>query len=127
MVLRNSLQKFCGMLVLAAVAACTIQEKDIAGQWQATAFYENGQTLTVPLDSVKLVLTPEGGYAFSSLGFYRESGTYRVSIRYLFLTDTTVQPAVEHILKVLYVSEDTLKIRMSRQGQEQVLFLAKQK
>ncbi len=109
-----------------AMTACALKEEDIAGQWHASAFYENGQTLAVPLDSVKLLLKPDGGYEFRSLGFYRESGQYRVSIRYLFLTDTTEQPEVEHVLKVLYVSEDSLKIRMNQNGKEQVLFFAKQ-
>lgn len=105
--------------------SCAFHENDIAGDWQAAAFYENGRSRTVKLDSVILRLSPEGGYEFRSQGFYREAGSYRVSVRYLFLTDTTQKPAKEHIVKVLYLSADTLKIRMSHDTKEQVLFFAR--
>lgn len=105
--------------------SCSLREKDVAGDWQAVAFFENGQSKAAKLDSVSLRLSPEGGYEFRSQGFYRESGSYRVSVRYLFLTDTTQTPAIEHIVKVLYLSEDTLKVRMNHADKEQVLFFAR--
>ncbi|MCK6694484.1 MAG: hypothetical protein L6Q97_20600 [Thermoanaerobaculia bacterium] len=105
--------------------SCSLHEKDVAGEWRAVAFFENGRSLATNLDSVSLRLSPEGGYEFRSQGFYRESGSYRVSVRYLFMTDTTQTPVKEHIVKVLYLSSDTLKIRMSYDNKEQVLFLAR--
>ena len=107
------------------LVACALHENDVAGDWQAVAFYENGKSNPVKLDSVTLRLSPEGGYDFRSQGFYREAGSYRVSVRYLFLTDTTQTPAKDHIVKVLYLSADTLKIRMSHENKEQVLFFAR--
>lgn len=114
-------------LVLGALslAACGLGSAPITGRWQAVAFYENGQSQAVPLDSVRLELTPENGYTFQSLGFYRESGPYRMSARFLFLTDTTATPHQEHTIKVLDLFGDTLKIQMRRQNQEQVLFFAR--
>jgi hypothetical protein len=106
--------------------ACSVQEKDLTGSWQAAAFFENGQSVASNLDSVSLQITPEGGYEFRSQGFYREAGAYRLSAKYLFLTDTTQIPAKEHIVKILYISADTLKIRMSAGGKEQVLFFARE-
>lgn len=113
------------LLICLGITACTLQQKDVAGVWQAVAFYENGKTVAAPLDSVRLKLSPEGGYEFKSQGFYSESGQFRVSARFLFLNDTTREPAKEHIVKVLHLSEDSLKIQMSREDKEQVLFLAK--
>lgn len=109
------------------LTACGLKEKNLHGQWKAIAFYENGKTLPAPLDSVLLRLDDQGGFVFQTQGFYRESGPYRHSARYLFLTDTTVSPSKEHVLKVLFLSPDTLKIRMSREKKEQVLFFTKQK
>ena len=106
---------------------CTIKQEDIAGRWQAAGFYENGRQVPAKLDSIALSFFADGGYEFRSQGFYRESGSYRLSVRYLFLTDTTVQPPAEHVLKVLYVSGDSLKIRMNQKGNEQVLFFSRKK
>lgn len=80
----------------------------------------------MPLDSVRLVFSPDGQYEFRSVGFYREQGPFRLSGSHLFLTDTTEKPAKEHVLRVLFLSSDTLKILMKKGDAEQVLFLKKQ-
>lgn len=108
-------------------AGCAPQEHELAGEWQAVAFYEDGKTVPTKLDSVALRLTPEGGYEFRSQGLYRESGNYHCSMFYLFLTDTLAQPVKEHTIKVLYVSADSLKIRMSNADREQVLFFTRKR
>lgn len=108
------------------LATCTLDVNRLAGQWRAIAFYEQGQSLTAPLDSVALTFSGDGYYEFRSAGFYRENGPFRVSGQHLFLTDTTEQPAKEHVLKVLFLSDDTLKIQMLKGDNEQVLFFAKQ-
>ncbi len=105
--------------------ACTFDQNQLAGNWQAVAFYENGKTRNVPLDSVVISLDNQGGYQFRSQGFYQESGSYRISASYLFLTDTSVRPALQHTVKVLDVSDDSLKIEMSSADKTQVLFFAR--
>ena len=116
------------LLLLAALwNGCTLQESDLPGRWQAVAFYQNGRRVQTPLDVVALDLLPDGRYQFQSQGLYRENGTYHLSMFYLFLTDTTVQPAKEHTVKILYLSADSLKIRMQEAGKEQVLFFRRQK
>ncbi len=107
------------------LAACSLDVRQLNGIWKPVAFYENGQTLAAPLDSVALVFAENGQYEFRSIGFYREAGPFRLDGKLLFLTDTTQKPAQEHALKVLFLSADTLKIQMKKAGQEQVLFLKK--
>lgn len=119
------MQKLLILITLIGISACSLDEKDVAGNWQAVSFFENEKSVATNLDSVSLQLSPDGGYAFRSQGFYRESGHYRVSARYLFLTDTTKKPEKEHVVKVIHISQDTLKIRMSNDNKEQVLFLAR--
>ena len=124
------MQRFLIFTALACLTACSLQNKDVAGYWEAVSFFENGKTVTagnLDLKAVSLKLTPEGGFEFHSQGSYYETGTYRVSARYLFLTDTTRYPAKEHVVKVLHLSADTLKIQMSQDSKEQVLFLARRK
>ena len=105
---------------------CGIDGTVLPGRWQAVAFYEKGQSMPVPLDSVALIFSGDGQYEFRSAGFYRERGPFRISGTNLFLTDTTEKPAKEHVLNVLFLSADTLKIQMKKEDREQVLFLKKQ-
>lgn len=105
------------------LASCALDTSLLNGHWVPVAFFEDGQSLTAPLDSVALVFQENGVYQFRSIGFYRESGPFRVAGKHLFLTDTTEPPPRERVLRVLYLSGDTLKIQMKRSGKEQVLFL----
>lgn len=104
---------------------CAVDDKTLAGTWKAEAFYENGQTANLSIDSVTLMIGSDYRYEFRSQGFYKEAGTWKTAVNYLFFTDTTVQPAQERMLKVLYQSNDSLKLRMERNGAEQVLFLGR--
>ena len=108
-------------------ASCALNVNQLEGNWHAVAFYEEGQSSSAALDSVALVLEPaKQRYEFRSMGHYRESGPLRMEGKHLFLTDTTVQPAQSRTLRVLFLSDDTLKLLMSADGKEQVLFLKKQ-
>jgi hypothetical protein len=112
---------FCSML---SAMACTADPEQLAGHWQAVAFFENGQTVAVALDSVRLILHPGGHYHFKSLGEYSEAGRWRSSVRYLLLTDTTDGAELrERALQVQVVTTDTLKLMMKQQGKTQLLFL----
>jgi len=115
------------VLVLACLWGCSPDPALVPGTWKAAAFFEDHKRVKTPLDSVALVLSPEGGYSFSSIGYYRESGPYRLSGTYLHLTDTTDNPHREHTVKILHVSSDTLKLLMRSGEKRQVLFLAKEK
>jgi hypothetical protein len=123
----DTTMKFYGtlplLLGLALLSACSLNYRDVAGDWKAVAFYENGQTVQTPLDSVGLLLTPDGRYRFQSIGYYREAGRYRCSLHYLFLEDTTATTAQERMVQVVYVSPDTLKLKMGQADKEQGLFL----
>jgi hypothetical protein len=105
--------------------ACNIEEAQLNGSWQAVQFYENGQNAKVPLNEVKLTILPNNRYQFQSMGMYSEAGKWRCASNYLILKDTTANTPTERMLKVLYQSTDSLKIRMDRNGAEQVLFLGK--
>jgi hypothetical protein len=115
---------FC---LLIFITSCAVDEQSLTGTWKAAAFYENGQAANTALDSVKLVLNADHQYEFHSQGFYKEMGTWKSSVNYLFFTDMSVQPPKEKMLKVLYQSKDSLKLRMEQNGAEQVLFLGRVK
>lgn len=104
-------------------SACSLDVKKLEGHWQAAAFFENGQSADTALDDVSLDFYPSGRYGFRSKAHYSEFGTFRNSGHHLYLTDTTAAiPSVRKI-KVLYLSDDSLKIEMAKAGRSQILFL----
>jgi hypothetical protein len=113
------------LLLPLLLSGCSLDEQLLEGSWQAIALYENGKKRTVPLDEVQLHLGPESAYRFTSVGFYEEKGHFRSSAKFLFLTDTSTTPNKEHVIKVLFLSEDTLKIRMMQDSARQALFLTR--
>lgn len=118
------MKKILPILLLCAVA-CELDTQQLTGRWRAIALYEGGQTVPAPLDSVSLQFSENGSYRFGTIGFYREEGPFRVAGKHLFLTDTTAKTPKERTLEVLFLSNDTLKLRMEKGGSEQVLFLEK--
>ena len=112
-------------VVAVFLSGCALDPQRITGTWKAAAFFENGKTVDANLSSVTLKLNADGDYEFTSNGNYQEKGRYESSGNYLFLTDTTRNPAVSYTVRVLFVSKDSLKIKMRSNAAEQVLFLAK--
>ncbi|MEZ4919870.1 MAG: hypothetical protein R2792_12280 [Saprospiraceae bacterium] len=86
---------------------------------------KTGNATPKSLDGANPHLGPESAYRFTSVGFYEEKGHFRSSAKFLFLTDTSATPNKEHVIKVLFLSEDTLKIRMMQDSARQALFLTR--
>ena len=110
---------------LTFISACAPDTRLLEGAWRLTGYYQDGQAIQVPLDSVGLVLHPNRIYEFRSIGLYREKGAFRTSASYLFLRDSTRRDAEERALKILLLTEDSLKLKMQRAEKEQVLFFSK--
>lgn len=110
--------------VLCIGLGCGTDAALLVGEWQAAAFFEEGQSVPAPLDSTQLVFYPNGTYQYRTLGQYREAGRYTTDLKYLFLRDTNQAetPKTERTLRVLFVSKDSLKLLMSAAGKDQVVF-----
>ena len=113
------------LFVSLLLVSCTVRKEKLAGTWQAVAYYEAGQSIQTPLEEVQLSFSPAGDYSFKSIGYYEEKGAYRVTGRFLFLTDTTVHEPLERALKIQYLSDDTLKIGMEADGNKRAVFFCK--
>lgn len=122
------MKKYC-IWMLGATSlflACTVDKTRLEGHWRAVAFYENGQQVNTPLDSVSLYFTPNGTYVFRAAGHYKEAGFYKTTLYYVVLQDTTITSAPkDRTIGVQYLSKDTLKLEMGRDGKMQVLFMAR--
>jgi|1048.fasta_scaffold01026_6 hypothetical protein len=113
------------LLFLMSASACTVDEQELGGTWQAVAFFENGKSVNLPLDSVQLKLLTSHVYQYRSIGLYAEAGYWESTVNYLLLTDTTSANKTQRLIKVVYQSSDSLKLKMEQDGKEQVLFFHK--
>ncbi len=121
---RNMIRIFVPALLI-CLYSCTPDPQLLKGDWHIAGYYQDGQSVAAKLDSVRLEFHPDQTYEFHSVGFYHETGAYRTSGRYLFLMDSTAKEPKERALKILFLSNDSLKIEMRRDSVEQVLFFAK--
>lgn len=110
---------------LLCLASCTPDVRLLEGSWKIAGYYRAGQSIAAPVDSVGLVFHPDQTYEFRTMGFYRERGAFRTSGSYLFLLDSTRNEAQERALKILYLSEDSLKLEMKRDSLEEIVFWGK--
>lgn len=110
---------------LTGICSCSPDARLLEGTWRLSGYYQDGQAIAIPLDSVGLVLHPNQIYEFRSIGYYREKGAFRTSSSYLFLRDSTRTDAQERALKILLLTADSLKIKMQQAEKEQVLFFSK--
>ena len=110
---------------LITFSSCNPDARLLEGSWRLAGYYQDGQALSVPFDSVGLVLHPNQIYEFRSIGLYREKGAFRTSSSYLFLRDSTRTDAEERAVKILYLTADSLKLKMQHAEKEQVLFFSK--
>ena len=121
-----AMKPFILLLSFLLFSSCVLDEGALDGSWQAVDLFENGRKSELPLQDVSLDFdVAQHYYRFTSSGQYEESGPFKCSAQYLFFTDTTRQPPMEHIVKVLFLSSDTLKMKMQRDSIEQVLFFAR--
>ena len=107
---------------LLCLASCTPDTRLLEGEWRIAGYFREGQSVATPMDSVGLVFHPNQTYEFRSMGYYRERGSFRTSGSYLFLLDSTRKEAKEQALKILYLSKDTLKLKMQRDSMEEIVF-----
>ena len=111
--------------IILLFAACGVSDEQLCGKWQAVQFYEDQQAVQIPLEDVKLVFHQDHKYFFQTLGQYSEGGKWRRSGKYLILNDTTGNTTGEKILKIVFQSEDSLKIKMFREGKYQAIFFGR--
>jgi len=103
-----------------------VDKTRLEGAWRAVAFYEDGQQVNTPLDSVSLHFSPVGTYLFHSMGHYKAAGHFKITLRYIVLQDTTNDETTpDRTIAVQYLSTDTLKLEMGKNGKMQVLFMAR--
>jgi hypothetical protein len=117
------MKKIAFFTVLVCLVSCNIDPKKLEGNWQATAFYQDGQSVSVPLDSVGLSFGADGSYTFRTIGFFRESGTFQTSGKYLILQANMLASTPDKRVLIDFLDEKTLKIKMNSAGKVQHLFL----
>lgn len=113
------------LLCLGASSCAPFREKEIVGDWQATAVLENGMPMDVETQVISFRFHANDYYEFNGTLNYREAGTYYIDSKYLFTTDTINQATVEKAVEIVKLTADSLFIKMNDNGRELLMKLSK--
>lgn len=109
------------------IYSCSPVDDDLLiGEWQATALYEEGDSLAVDVKDISLAFD-NNTYHYTSTLNYRESGSYFINETYLFTIDTVHQASSEKAVEIQLLSADFLHLRMQENGKERLLKLKKKR
>lgn len=99
---------------ISGLAACGPDDRYLPGDWRAVAYQAADTVQALPADTLRLRFLPDGTYRYAGAAYYLESGRYRCSWRYLFLTDTLHDPQRAYTLRMERLEQDTLVLYMER-------------
>lgn len=114
---------FCTLLLASACGPKT--EHQIVGNWQAIAVLEEGDSLEVDPQYIKLNLANNKGYTYNGPLKYEESGSYYVESKYLYTLDTLNQASTEKAVEIVKLTEDSLQLLMKEGARERLLKFVK--
>ncbi len=114
----------CGLLLL--ISACEQNtDHQIVGNWQAIAILEEGDSLEVDPQYVKLNFNNNKSYSYSGPLKYEESGSYYIESKYLYTVDTLNQASTEKAVEIVMLTEDSLQLLMKEGARERLLKFVK--
>ena len=103
----------------------TLTKEDLYGNWQAVALTEEGDTLKVNINEIKLSFT-ERIYQFESTLRYKEAGPYYLQSNLLLTKDTLGKKLLEKGVEITKVNQDSLFLRMNEEGKERLLVMVRE-
>lgn len=114
--------------VLLLASACGPDvEQQIIGNWQAVTVLEEGDSLEVDPQYIKLHFGQNKDYTYSGPLKYEESGSYYVESKYLYTLDTLNQASTEKAVQIVKLTEDSLQLLMKEGARERLLKFIKVK
>lgn len=100
-------------------------EHQIIGSWQAVVVLEEGDSLEVDPQYIKLNFGKNKDYTYSGPLKYEESGSYYVESKYLYTLDTLNQASTEKAVEIVKLTEDSLQLLMKEGARERLLKFVK--
>jgi hypothetical protein len=122
------MNKVCFLVVILGFLGCkSEQEKMLIGNWQGIELTQNDSIINVDFNKVHLLVDDNDNYKFESTLNYMETGIYKLKNKnQLFLKKLNLKPA-EKMVKIDYISYDTLVLLLNHKGYDQVLTMVKMK
>ena len=111
-------------LILTAACKQGIPKEELYGTWEAVALTEEGKSLSINLQEIKLSFEAQT-YLFESTLQYKEAGNYRLQSNLLLTQDTLKENVLEKGIEISRLSKDSLFLRMNEQGRERLLTMVK--
>jgi len=115
-----------GMCLLFTACEQEVPKEELYGNWQAVALKEEGKSLTINIEEIKLSFKKRT-YVFESTLQYKEAGIYRLQSNLLLTKDTLKENVLEKGIEISRLTKDSLFLRMNEQGKERRLTMVRMK
>ncbi len=99
-----------------------LDETLLHGKWQGADWLIEGKSANLDVKSIAFEFDQDANYS-AKYAAQLEKGSYRLSGRKLY---TTAEGDQEKVVKIIYLSTDSLKMDMNRAGRNEVMVLVKQ-
>lgn len=114
------------LFLLAAFYACQSDyTAPLQGHWQGTLLLEGQDSVPIDPTLLQFSFTEQGKYSFNSTLNQREAGTYRMQGDLLYTRDTLTKQTKEKVVRLEFVTPDSLVMNMQQGEQARVLYLVR--
>ena len=121
----SPVKKLAFLLILVYCAACTpYAPEDLSGDWTGLSLTEEGDSVPIDPANLRFNFDPaQQTYTFHSTLNYQEQGDFRLERDRLYTTDRSREGALEKVVKITQLENDTLRLKMNSAGKEQIMIL----
>lgn len=97
----------------------------ILGSWNCSEILEEGKALEIDISTIKFSFDEAGQYTYQGNLKYKEAGNYHLVGDKLYTTDTIDNTAVEKVVRIILLNNDSMHFKMNVAGNEQIMKLAR--
>ena len=112
------------LLVFAFLSCNQLDSSLLIGYWKGDQLIEKGVDKGAKL--VEFSFNDNGVYTYQN-SYYKEAGYYRISENKLYTKDSTREDALEKVVRISFLTNDTMHLEMNAKGIPQVLKCVKVK
>ena len=123
------MKNLCSLLILIFFCASCEEDNSAAllyGTWKVAAIYENNQAKDMAIGNIRFQFNENGNYTYNSNADYAEAGSFYVSRKLLYTTDTINADRIKKSVKIKELTVDSLFLDMNQGGIPQLWKLYKE-
>lgn len=113
-------------IMLFFMACKSDTETRLIGRWQAAQLKECDDIVPIQTELVNMEFKDNGQYIFNSTLNIHEEGKFRIKKNFLFTHNKLREDALEKVVLIKSIANDTLILQMNLKGKDQWLMLLRE-